>query len=61
MMLMNHGDVADRLMSVTTPVAEKAALHDHLMEDGIAKMRPVDAIDVQPGEPGHAAAQEVCM
>ena len=45
------GDASDRLVAAATPVAERAELHDHLMEDGIARMRPVDAIDVVPGEP----------
>ncbi len=45
------GDASDRLVAVTTSVAERAELHDHLMEDGIARMRPVEAIDVVPGEP----------
>jgi copper(I)-binding protein len=51
MTVMTHGDAADRLIAASTPVAGRAELHNHIMEDGIARMRPVDAIDVKPGEP----------
>lgn len=50
MTLMTHGDVADRLIAASTPAAEKAELHNHVLEDGIARMRPVDAIDIAPGK-----------
>lgn len=45
------GDEADRLIAVASPLAAKAELHTHLMEGGVAKMRPVDAIEVAPGAP----------
>lgn len=50
MMLMNHGDAADKLTGATTPMAEKAELHHHIMEGDIAKMRQIDEILVQPGD-----------
>ncbi|MGI9487296.1 MAG: copper chaperone PCu(A)C [Geminicoccaceae bacterium] len=53
--LTMDGDAPDRLVAVETPLADRAELHDHLMEDGIARMRPVDAIDVLPG---HAVTLE---
>ena len=37
----NHQDVDDRLMSVTTNVAEKAELHTHMEEGGVMKMMQV--------------------
>lgn len=49
--LSTEGETPDRLVAAATPVAERAELHEHLMEDGIARMRPVDAIDVTPSEP----------
>ena len=49
--LGNHG-AADRLVAVETPVAGKAALHGHMEQDGVMKMRPVAAVEVPPG--GHA-------
>ncbi|NJO38949.1 MAG: copper chaperone PCu(A)C [Rhizobiales bacterium] len=51
MTLENHGDTADKLIKAASPAAEKAELHTHIMENDIAKMRPVEAIEVAPGEP----------
>lgn len=51
MTLMIDGDATDKLIAVSTPLAETAELHTHMMNDGIAKMRPVEAIEVAPGEP----------
>ena len=48
--LMTHGETADKLVGVSTPVAETAELHNHIMEGDIAKMREVEAIEVKPGE-----------
>tara|TARA_R110000868_G_scaffold356838_1_gene618297 strand:+ start:497 stop:1000 length:504 start_codon:yes stop_codon:yes gene_type:complete len=41
----------DRLIAVKTSAAEKAELHQHIMENGVAKMRPVDGVAVTPGQP----------
>ncbi len=41
----------DRLVGVGTEVADKAELHESLMESGVMKMRPVQAIPVAPGQP----------
>lgn len=46
-----EGAKRDRLVSAATPVARRAALHTHLMQNNVMKMRPVDAIDVTPGSP----------
>ena len=45
--VVNHGAAGDRLVAVSTPVAGKAALHTHIMEEGVAKMRPVEALEIQ--------------
>lgn len=42
---------ADLLVGVESAVAERVELHTHLNEDGVMKMRPVEAIEVAPGEP----------
>jgi hypothetical protein len=47
----NHGVGVDSLVAVETPVSRKASLHNHVMEGGVAKMRPVKAIEVDPGAP----------
>lgn len=42
---------ADRLVSVSAPVAAKVELHETTNDAGIMKMRPVAGIDVVPGKP----------
>jgi len=49
--VVNGGDAADRLVSASTPAAERAELHAHLHEGGVMRMRQVEAIEVHPGEP----------
>jgi copper(I)-binding protein len=51
MTLMNKGGAPDRLVSVTTPAAKNAELHNHIMQDGLMKMRPVEAVEIVPGTP----------
>ena len=51
LVLSNNGAEMDRLIAAATPVAEKASLHTILVVDGVIKMRPVDAIEIAPGEP----------
>lgn len=51
MTIKNNGTEADRLVGAETPAAEKAELHTQLMDDGVMKMRQVDAIELPPGEP----------
>ena len=48
--LINHGDHADTLLGVSSPIAEKAEIHVHRMEDGMMTMRHLKTIDVPPGE-----------
>jgi copper(I)-binding protein len=45
----NKGTAADRLVAASTTAAAKAELHTHVMDGNIARMRPVDAIEVTPG------------
>jgi periplasmic copper chaperone A len=45
----NKGTATDKLVAASTTAAAKAELHTHLMEGGIARMRPVDGIEVTPG------------
>lgn len=51
MTLINKGTEPERLVGASVEVAEKAELHAHLMEEGIMKMRPVEAVEVNPGQP----------
>ncbi|MBV9863082.1 MAG: copper chaperone PCu(A)C [Alphaproteobacteria bacterium] len=43
--------VPDRLTGVTTPVAQKAGLHEMSMAGGVMKMRPLDGLDLPAGQP----------
>ncbi len=49
--ITNQGREVDHLMRAETPVAATASLHTHRMEDGIMKMRPVEAVEINPGAP----------
>ena len=44
----NHGDTADRLVGVSTPVAEKAQLHVEINDNGVMRMRPLAEIELKP-------------
>lgn len=50
MVVTNGGSEADRIVAAQTTAAEKAELHTHQMDGGVMRMRPVDAIDLPPGE-----------
>jgi copper(I)-binding protein len=47
--IVNRGTTDDRLVSASTPVAEKAEPHSTTSDNGVMKMRPVDGIDVKAG------------
>ena len=51
MTLVNQTGDTDRLVSASAPVSETVELHTHLMEEGVMKMRQVQAIEVAPGTP----------
>ena len=48
--IVDHG-AADRLTGVSSPVAEKAELHESFTEGGVAKMRPVASLAVEQSKP----------
>lgn len=47
--LENKGKAADRLMSASSPAADKVELHTHLNENGVMKMRQVESVTVEAG------------
>lgn len=51
MSIMTEGSETDRLLAVESDVAERVELHNHMMDDGVMRMRQVEAIEVAPGEP----------
>jgi copper(I)-binding protein len=46
MTIVNPGDAPDRLVEARSDVARKTELHTHVISEGVARMRPVDAIEV---------------
>ena len=51
MTITTAGAETDRLLRAESDVARRVELHTHLIEDGIMKMREVEAIEIAPGEP----------
>jgi len=49
MVLRNSGKADDKLVKAASPVAEHVELHEHVMEDGAMRMRPVDGVPVPAG------------
>jgi len=42
--IKNNSGAGDKLLSSQTDAAKRAGLHNHTMDDGVMKMRPVDAV-----------------
>jgi periplasmic copper chaperone A len=47
--IMNHGPEADRLVGLSTPIADAATLHETVVENDIAKMQELPVLDVPAG------------
>jgi copper(I)-binding protein len=51
MTLRNKGSAPDRLLSGSSSVAGRFEVHSMVMEQGVAKMRPVEGgLEIKPGE-----------
>ena len=51
MTLRNKGSVPDRLLGGSSAVAGRFEVHSMVMEQGVAKMRPVEGgLEIKPGE-----------
>jgi copper(I)-binding protein len=48
--IVDHG-AADKLTGISSPVAEKAELHESFSEGGVSKMRPVASLAVDKDKP----------
>lgn len=48
--ISNQGMYADRLLSVDTPIADAAELHQHLHQDGMMKMQQIDSLAIDPAQ-----------
>ncbi|MFM9842509.1 MAG: copper chaperone PCu(A)C [Dongiaceae bacterium] len=44
MKIENEGQAEDKLLSASSGVAAMVEIHEHIMENDVAKMRPVDSI-----------------
>jgi copper(I)-binding protein len=49
MTLVNNSSKVDHLLSVTTDVSESAQLHESVETDGVATMKPVEALEIPAG------------
>lgn len=45
----NNGKTADRLLSVASPIAGKAELHEHVMQNDLMKMQQVPSVEIPAG------------
>ncbi|MGF6151362.1 copper chaperone PCu(A)C [Pseudomonas fluorescens] len=45
----NNGKSADRLLSVASPIAGKAELHEHVMQNDLMKMQQVPSVEIPAG------------
>lgn len=57
MTIVNAGQTPDRLIAAASPAFGRIELHTHIVEDGVARMREIEGIDVPAGgvallEPG---------
>jgi copper(I)-binding protein len=50
MAISNRGAAADRLLSVSSPLARAAELHTMIRDGDVMRMRPVQAIEVPGGQ-----------
>ena len=50
MMLMNHGDKDDKLLSVKSSIAKVVEIHNVKEENGVMKMFPVKYIEIPSGK-----------
>jgi len=48
--LENKGKSADKLVGISSPVAQSVEMHTMSMENGVMKMREVPSIELKPGE-----------
>ncbi len=49
MTLTNSGTESDRLVEISSPLAERAEIHRSTIEDGVVSMRPADGLPLEPG------------
>tara|TARA_B100000686_G_scaffold338970_1_gene412284 strand:+ start:402 stop:890 length:489 start_codon:yes stop_codon:yes gene_type:complete len=53
MIISNHGTAADRLVAVSSEIANKTELHNHINDEGVMRMREVSHIVI----PAHSSTE----
>lgn len=48
--ISNEGETPEALIGIRTPFAQSSTLHTTIHEDGIAKMRPLAELVIEPGD-----------
>jgi len=48
--IVNSGNQPDRLLTVTSPIAERIEVHESISVGGVVSMRPVDDLVIRPRE-----------
>ncbi|MCB4823429.1 copper chaperone PCu(A)C [Roseicella aerolata] len=48
--ISNRGAAGDRLVAASSPVARVTELHTHIRDGEVMRMRPVEGIDIPPGQ-----------
>jgi copper(I)-binding protein len=48
-LITNKGKTADRLLSVDSPIAGEAQLHEHVMQNDMMKMQHVPSVEIPAG------------
>lgn len=59
MTLTNSGAEADRLVEISSPLSERAEIHRSTIEDGVASMRPVEELPLEPEATVDFAAEKL--
>ncbi|HRY23892.1 MAG: copper chaperone PCu(A)C [Geminicoccaceae bacterium] len=49
-LVVDNGGEADRILGAASPVAGRVELHNHIDDNGVMRMRRVEAIDLPAGE-----------
>jgi copper(I)-binding protein len=48
--IVNPTGSADRVIAISSPIAERAEIHQHYLDGDVMRMRKVPSVDIGPGE-----------
>ncbi len=49
LVIANHGEAADTLVSASSPRAGRVELHETVMDGAVMQMRPIPSVAIEPG------------